>query len=54
MMNAFNEILDTVSPIFEDAKGDKQDALASLLAEAVVEAAPAPQQGIAIDDSKAA
>lgn len=53
-MNAFNEILDTVSPIFKDAKEDKQDALASLLAEAIVEAAPAPQQGVGIDDSLAA
>lgn len=51
-MNAFNEIMDTVSPIFRDGKGSKQDALASLLAEAIVESNS--NQGIAADDLRAA
>lgn len=51
-MNAFNEIMDTVSPIFTDGKESKQDALASLLAEAIVEANP--NQGIAADERRAA
>ena len=51
-MNAFNEIMDTVSPIFVDGKDSKQDALASLLAEAIVEATP--KQGIAVDERRAA
>lgn len=51
-MNAFNEIMDTVSPVFRDGKESKQDALASLLAEAIVEVNP--NKGIAADDRRAA
>lgn len=53
-MNAFNEILDTVSPIFKDDRENSQDALASLLTEAIVEAASNAQQGSAAAKIKAA
>lgn len=50
-MNAYNEILDIVSPK-KDMNESTQDAMAPLLAEAIVEAAP--QSGTVADDRRAA
>lgn len=51
-MDALNEIIDIVSPVNKGKNESVQDALAPLLAEAIVEAAP--QSGTVADDRRAA